>query len=575
MSGNKKNLSRRGFIRGAAVGSVGAIAGREAIAQEFIETGLTLDDLAGEWWLNDTSGTPTTPTTPEPTDVDDPMTPTPPVEETLNVRRDIYTLPEGSRAIQSLRRGIAEMRRRSAVDPNDPTGWSFQAAIHGGQVGAQVQRCQHRNRFFLSWHRMYLYYFERILRSAANDQSLTLPYWDYSIEGRASLPAVARLPADQNQNPLYWRNRNRFYNDGGALPWPIYLTEPTLRNERFDNFGSVPGFNTQLEREPHDGVHVQIGGSMASVANAGQDPIFWLHHCNVDRQWNRWVSRGGPRRNPEDLEFTSQRFNFYNENRQLVSIIGEDIMNTTNLGYRYDDDPVEPVGVSSIFMAAAPPPPPAFPSFVGGGGLEGVPAPAAAAPQAMVAAQPLLRRASATLAEAAPGIQLGGGRTKVALRVAPQAVAPPPPAALESVPSRPGTARLESVPAPSASVAAAPPTAMFTTAENEISPVILQLQDIAFEKSPGIFNIFVNLPEGTAPDPRGPYFAGYFAPFSQNQTGEPESFDITGLLNRQVERRLWDGNEIDVQFIAIDPAGQVTNVVRDPLSIGQMRIIRE
>jgi len=218
---DNKPLSRRGFLTGAAVGSVGAVVGREAIAQEFIETGLSLDDLAGEWWLRDILGA-DTPTNepelpPEQPDLPD-NNPTPPLEEQLFVRRDIYTLPDGGRAIQSLRRGIAEMKRRSAVDPRDPTGWFFQAAIHGGQVGPQIQRCQHANRFFLSWHRMYLYYFERILRAAARDDTLTLPYWDYSIPGRASLPPVMRFPSDQNQNPLYWPNRNAFYNGGGALP---------------------------------------------------------------------------------------------------------------------------------------------------------------------------------------------------------------------------------------------------------------------------------------------------------------------------------------------------------------------
>ena len=113
------------------------------------------------------------------------------------------------------------------------------------------------------------------------------------------------------------------------------------------------------------------------------------------------------------------------------------------------------------------------------------------------------------------------------------------------------------------------------TSAAQISPVVLQLQNVVFEQPPGIFNIFVNLPEGTAPDPRGPYYAGYFAPFAQNQTEQPETYDITAMLNRQIARGLWDGEEIDVQFIAIGPDGTVTDVIRDPLSIGRIRIIRE
>ena len=572
----KTPLSRRGFLAGATVGSVGAFVAREAIGQEFIDTGLTLDDLEGEWWLTNADDFGTDPVDPvTPPDEDEPLgtTPTPPVEETLAIRRDIYTLAEGGREIQSLRRGIAEMKRRSFLDPRDPTGWFFQAAIHGGQVGSQVQRCQHANRFFLSWHRMYLYYFERILRAASGDDTLTLPYWDYSIPGRASLPPATRFPNNADQNPLYWPTRHPYYNGGGALPSNIVEVESTLRANNFD--GAL-GFNRALESQPHNGVHVQIGGSMASVNDAGQDPIFWLHHCNIDRQWNRWLSRGGPRQNPSDLEFLSQRYNFYTESGQLVSIVGEDILDTQNLGYRYDDDPAQPPVVSAFVVASAPPPDPQSPFSVG---LESTrPNSTAPAPAALAAAapQPIARRASATLAEAAPDIRLGGGKTKVSLRVSGPAPRPQPIFERNSVS---GASTDPNAPQPSASIAAAPvrTTDLFVTesAAAEVSPVVLQLQDIAFEKSPGVFNIFVNLPEGTPPDPRGPYYAGYFAPFSQNQTDAPESFDITGLLNRQVGGGLWDGSEIDVQFIAIDPAGQVTNVVRDPLSIGQIRIIRE
>jgi len=102
--------------------------------------------------------------------------------------------------------------------------------------------------------------------------------------------------------------------------------------------------------------------------------------------------------------------------------------------------------------------------------------------------------------------------------------------------------------------------------------VILQLQDIDFQKSPGVFNIFVNLPDDAEPDVRGPYYAAYFAPFAQNTTDSPESFDISALLNRQIASGLWDeSQEVDVQFIAIDPEGKVTTVIDDPVSIGQVK----
>jgi hypothetical protein len=43
---------------------------------------------------------------------------------------------------------------------------------------------------------------------------------------------------------------------------------------------------------PHNFVHVDIGGLMESPSTAGRDPIFWLHHANIDRLWEVW--RGLP-----------------------------------------------------------------------------------------------------------------------------------------------------------------------------------------------------------------------------------------------------------------------------------------
>ncbi len=44
---------------------------------------------------------------------------------------------------------------------------------------------------------------------------------------------------------------------------------------------------------PHGTVHVTIGGNMGSVKRAAQDPIFWVHHAQIDRLWNLWLAQGG------------------------------------------------------------------------------------------------------------------------------------------------------------------------------------------------------------------------------------------------------------------------------------------
>ena len=109
--------------------------------------------------------------------------------------------------VASLKRGVAVMKARL---PSDPTSWFFQAAIHGVSDSMALEAYQRdplvanvdRKRFwntcphfgqssaeFVIWHRLYLYYFERILREAAQDPLLALPYWNYSQTNRA-FPAI-------------------------------------------------------------------------------------------------------------------------------------------------------------------------------------------------------------------------------------------------------------------------------------------------------------------------------------------------------------------------------------------------
>jgi hypothetical protein len=49
----------------------------------------------------------------------------------------------------------------------------------------------------------------------------------------------------------------------------------------------------------HDSVHVWVGGTMGFIATAPADPIFWMHHCNIDRLWWTWqTSPQGAGQNP-------------------------------------------------------------------------------------------------------------------------------------------------------------------------------------------------------------------------------------------------------------------------------------
>lgn len=75
---------------------------------------------------------------------------------------------------------------------------------------------------------------------------------------------------------------------------------------------------------------------------AARDPIFWLHHANIDRLWKHWLVQGDGRANPTDDAWATEAFTFFDENGTEVSLTGAEILDTVeDLGYRYDDEGTE------------------------------------------------------------------------------------------------------------------------------------------------------------------------------------------------------------------------------------------
>src|SRR4051812_16472967 len=78
---------------------------------------------------------------------------------------------------------------------------------------------------------------------------------------------------------------------------------------------------------------------MRSVNLAARDPIFWLHHCNVDRWWNQWLALGGGRANPTGSLWRNQTFRFIGAGGQLITMSASQVLDTAaQLNYLYDDE---------------------------------------------------------------------------------------------------------------------------------------------------------------------------------------------------------------------------------------------
>jgi tyrosinase len=417
-----------------------------------------------------------------------------PLKKKIFTRKNVYSLSPAE--IDAIRLGVATMKKRVATDP---TSWAYQAKMHAVDAGgilANQDQCQHRQFFFFSWHRMFIFYFEKILRKASGSPTLTLPYWNYTdVAAQAALPDAWRNPANTTTNSLYNSTRSAVYNGGAGLPAAdvsyasgFALTNFTAATAATPSFGGrtvtapahfpAGGGSGRIEQSPHNNVHNDIGGEMAT-GESPRDPIFWLHHSNIDRLWKRWIALGGGRTNPTgDTAWMTQSFTFFDENGAAVSLTGAQIVNTVSqLGYRYDDDPL-------VFW-------PYFWPYVK---LEA----AVVEPQRVVSSQ--------EMASVAQAVKLTDTRQDVRVAL--------PKPALESLAS-----------ARSANFA------------NE--RIILQLQDIQYDRPVGVsYMLFLNLPaDAKAPDHTHPNFIGTLGFFGKTEKGAaPESlseeYDVTAVLQR-------------------------------------------
>ncbi|WP_347267518.1 tyrosinase family protein [Paracoccus sp. (in: a-proteobacteria)] len=283
-----------------------------------------------------------------------------------------------------------------------PDSWSFMAAIHGfhpviwqefGYIDAATAlpapavqqqfwlQCQHQSWYFLPWHRGYLHALEDMLRAVilaeGGPQDWALPYWNYSLstaEAR-TLPEEFAQPTmpDGSANPLFTARRH----GDGTLPIRIDAGSVSLAALSETGFtggaGDIPpGFggpatlfhhfgqtNGGLESLPHNNVHGAVGGAapgtdpndwrnlglMSMPQTAGLDPIFWLHHANIDRLWSVWRRMGG-HADPTDTDWldgpSDRAFTLPLSGGRSWSFTARDVLDSRAmpLDYAYDDEAV-------------------------------------------------------------------------------------------------------------------------------------------------------------------------------------------------------------------------------------------
>ncbi|MFC0676735.1 tyrosinase family protein [Lysobacter korlensis] len=285
---------------------------------------------------------------------------------TTHIRYDLSS-PEGHEMLRILAQGVAKMK---ALPGKRPQGWLWQWYTHfvngnttkadeisrllGGPTTTlgmfaeetwntcQSHAGQNANNF-MPWHRMYVYFFEEIVREITGRPDFALPYWNYTSHDpakRGVVPVEFRLPNDPLFGTFYRSFRTSLANSGQ----PIHQGQPgdpmdisvAMAKTHYSTIDGVQGFCRAIDSGVHGRIHVLTGTSknMGAVPYAAQDALFWVHHANIDRMWASWNANGNP--NPTSGSWRDREFVFVDGKGQRVTGRLRDFFDTNVLGYRYD-----------------------------------------------------------------------------------------------------------------------------------------------------------------------------------------------------------------------------------------------
>lgn len=243
-------------------------------------------------------------------------------------------------------RSLSSDQRKSLVDAflqlKAAGRWDHHVHSHHAAMSATVVPTEpahplyrngaHRGPAFLPWHREFLMQLENDLQEI--NSSITLPYWNWTIDAALPDPKRSEIwavdimggdgdPADENRvadGPFAYSAGNWPIPDGHGGPAllrqfaTIMPTLPTAEDVKlamdevlydtppFSSSPFVVGFRNRIEgwvtqrgdprvktpgSQLHNRVHLWVGGSMVPMTSPN-DPVFFLHHCFIDKIWADW-----------------------------------------------------------------------------------------------------------------------------------------------------------------------------------------------------------------------------------------------------------------------------------------------
>jgi tyrosinase len=197
--------------------------------------------------------------------------------------------------------------------------WHHQSMMLMTPPGQADRNAAHSGPAFLPWHRYFLITLEGFLQKAVNDSNFRIPYWDWNADAELPNPSTSPIWDNENLGQFVgsdWRVRlvmnpntgnlqmvdrqlQRNLGASGALPTRdqvrTVIRDQVVYDQTPFNSSSPGGSRNHVEgwigpASIHNNVHVWVAGDM-QWSSSPNDPIFFLHHCNVDRIWAAWQEK--------------------------------------------------------------------------------------------------------------------------------------------------------------------------------------------------------------------------------------------------------------------------------------------
>ncbi|SPO31676.1 related to monophenol monooxygenase [Ustilago trichophora] len=176
---------------------------------------------------------------------------------------------------------------------------------------------------FLPWHRRFVQAREKALQSCG--YTGPTPYWDWTQSADKNDPindpilspkdgfgGIGRPSTGDSQNvvagPFANFTLNLIQGDNGTPIYSPHKIRRSLENNpslihnfnstavaKASTFSKFNDYRYYVEGTPHGAVHMFVGGDMAP-ASSPQEPLFFLHHAQIDRMWTNWQEKDRTKR---------------------------------------------------------------------------------------------------------------------------------------------------------------------------------------------------------------------------------------------------------------------------------------